>query len=239
MDSMMQYGMAMATRLRILIVSSSSRPKVSALTRPSLQRFRDAHSHRYELIEDSDILIDDRDFALSWNKLAVIKRWLLIGDFDAIVWIDDDILVTDPASDPIYEALSHRLFVQDRSAYVLMTVDGSTHATHKVDCSILAFRRGSSTINLIDSIFRIGRTRQLTNSGPSFLRLVHKGLEEAFAFYANENGFANFAMVPPGLLWAKIGDHMERPWRRGDFAAQLSASDLDEQVDYLKDALRD
>ncbi|CAE7827237.1 unnamed protein product [Symbiodinium necroappetens] len=63
------------------------------------------HPGRYDLLLEEESLVDPRDFHPSWNKLAYARRVLILGDYDAVVCMDDDIFITNPRIDPIHDAL--------------------------------------------------------------------------------------------------------------------------------------
>merc|ERR1719460_740401 len=79
----------------LAIVSFSNRPSLSALTRPSLERFCAQYPGRYDLFIEDEPLLDDRDWHPAWNKIALVKRAFLMGSYDAVIWIDDDVLITN------------------------------------------------------------------------------------------------------------------------------------------------
>lgn len=114
---------------RLGIVSFSARPTLSNITRPSLQGFFWLFPRRYDLSFVEAPLVDARDFHSSWNKLAVVRRSLVIGHhalqqkFDAVIWVNDNVVITSPKpkgkKDLLYDLIHEHLLCKKCTKLVL------------------------------------------------------------------------------------------------------------------------
>eukprot|EP00927_Polykrikos_kofoidii_P011458 TRINITY_DN14872_c0_g1_i1.p1 TRINITY_DN14872_c0_g1~~TRINITY_DN14872_c0_g1_i1.p1 ORF type:complete len:864 (+),score=84.44 TRINITY_DN14872_c0_g1_i1:111-2702(+) len=221
--------------LRLAVVAFSDRPALRGLTRPNLERFTKAHGGRYDLLFYDDPILDSRDFHPAWNKLAYARRALVMSSHDAVVIFDDDVLVTDPGRDPIYDAIENNLFRRGSRAVVLASLDDhSDSRSVPFNSGILAFKRCPRTLQVIDEVFRLGRRLRKLNNGYLWLpRIAGLWDQDAFADYINQYGLADFAFVEHGTLQSFVRpEHDRSRWQPGHFAAHVSGveGDLAERI---------
>jgi len=210
------------------LIAFSDRPALSALTRPSLLRFAQAHPGRYELLLEQEPLLDARDFHPAWNKLAYAKRALLLGGFDVVVCFDDDVLITQPDKDPIFDAVATWFLPEGNGAkLVVASLDEHADARVPFNAGVLVLRRSHATLVLVDELFRIGRRLRLLNEHIWLPRISGLWDQDAFAEYIAEHGRSAFALLPHGELQSFVRWGHSR-WRPGDFAAHFTGlADLD------------
>eukprot|EP00415_Alexandrium_ostenfeldii_P001930 UN1930 len=156
---------------RFALISFSDRPALSALTRPSLIRFSEAHPGRYDLLLEQEPILDTRDFHPAWNKLAYARRAIIMGGYDAIICMDDDILITDPARDPLQAAIIKDILPSKDNARRLVLASLDEHVDDRVplNTGVLALRSSLDTVRLLDELFLIARRLEVRCSCTSRL----------------------------------------------------------------------
>jgi len=207
--------------LRLAIVTFSNRPQVSALTRPSLERYCDEHPGRYDLLVHDEPFLDRRDFAPAWNKLALVRRALVVGGYDAVVWVDDDVLITEPSHDPIYKVIVEKLLVLDHERLVAASLDERVDERVPMNTGVLIFKKSHHTLRLIDQLFVIGRRWQVLDGMFTLPRLMGWWDQDAIAVYVQRHGIGKFVVVEHRMLQSFVRVGSMR-WRPGDFAAHFT-----------------
>jgi len=219
-------------RPKIVLLSFSDRPALRTATWQSLQRFCDARPGRYQLELYTEALLDERDFHPAWNKLAMIKRAFSMGELDAVVWVDDDVVITAPDGvDPIFDTIVTKLFANE-DTYALASqewVDSKLAGADRkqaISTAIFALKRNRHSRGLIKQLFQIARRLAWPRQGRAWDQsaLVH--------FLNTEQASSKgFELLPPGALWKRVvgtGSAAlgvvadEELWHPGDFAAHLS-----------------
>eukprot|EP00439_Symbiodinium_sp_Y106_P069153 s862_g11.t2 len=227
---------------RWALLQFSDRP-LAALTRPSLEDFVGRYPGRYDLLFEEESLVDPRDFHPSWNKLAYARRVLILGDYDAVVCLDDDILITNPRIDPIHEALVEHFIedvTSDSETLVVASLDEQVNGRVPFNTGVLALRSSPLTLNLLDKVFQIGRRLKLIDGNAWLPRITGLWDQDAFAEYIQTYGFKSFALLPHGQLQSFVRAGKSH-WIPGAFAAHftgLSEETPQRGMDLLRDFLK-
>lgn len=230
------------------IVSFSDRDDLTELTWPTLQRFVESHPERYDLFLTGETLVDGRDFHPSWNKLAHVRRLLLTGHpvlqskYDAVVWIDDDVAITNYTHDPLFDAIQENLPPYDKlTVQVVASRDTLVWERVPLNSGVLIFRRSSEALTIIEALFRLSRQQHLFGGVWRTPRLEGFWDQDAFAAYIREHGDAAFHFVEHGVLQSFVR-FSESKWRAGDFAAHFTflaeAGGRVEQLNFVRGALQ-
>jgi len=198
---------------------------------------------RYDLLFEEESLVDPRDFHPSWNKLAYARRVLILGDYDAVVCLDDDILITNPRIDPIHEALVEHFIedvTSDSETLVVASLDEQVNGRVPFNTGVLALRSSPLTLNLLDKVFQIGRRLKLIDGNAWLPRITGLWDQDAFAEYIQTYGFKSFALLPHGQLQSFVRAGKSH-WIPGAFAAHftgLSEETPQRGMDLLRDFLK-
>jgi hypothetical protein len=78
--------------MKICICSFSDRPCLYEISFPNIKQYCNKWGYNFFL---SDKSICPDDYHPSWNTIYLAKGLLDANDYDYVVWIDDDILITD------------------------------------------------------------------------------------------------------------------------------------------------
>lgn len=208
---------------RWALLQFSDRP-LGTLTRPSLEDFVGRHPGRYDLLLEEESLVDPRDFHPSWNKLAYARRVLILGDYDAVVCMDDDIFITNPRIDPIHDALVEHFsedVTPDSEKLVVASLDEQVNGRVPFNTGVLALRSSPLTLNLLDKVFQIGRRLKLIDGNTWLPRITGLWDQDAFAEYIQTYGLKNFALLPHGQLQSFVRAGQSH-WNPGAFAAHFT-----------------
>eukprot|EP00929_Paragymnodinium_shiwhaense_P013611 TRINITY_DN121458_c0_g1_i1.p1 TRINITY_DN121458_c0_g1~~TRINITY_DN121458_c0_g1_i1.p1 ORF type:complete len:1033 (+),score=149.52 TRINITY_DN121458_c0_g1_i1:132-3230(+) len=211
-------------QLRLLLISYSNRPALRKMTWPSLQRFCDLHPGRYHLELNDEPLLDPRNFHPAWNKLAFVRRAFESSDYHAIIWIDDDILITDPERDPIFDHMVSDLLPNDEKV-VLASYDDVVSERVPLNTGLLVFRRDVYTNRLLKKLFQIGQVGRTYTVDGKWLQPSHYGFwdQDAIAVYAQTHGLGHFARIEHRKLQSFVRQKGgRRLWEKGDFAAHFT-----------------
>ncbi|CAE7210894.1 unnamed protein product [Symbiodinium natans] len=215
--------LAAPARGRWALLRFSDRP-LGKLTRPSLEDFVGRYPGRYDLLLEKEGLVDRRDFHPAWNKLAHARRALILGSYEAVVCVDDDILITNPRIDPIHDALVEH-FSGDASTdgekLVVASLDEQVSARVPFNTGVLALRSSPLTLNLLDKIFQLGRRLKRINGYAWLPRITGLWDQDAFADYMQIYGSRNFVLLPHRQLQSFVRPGQSH-WLPGDFAAHFT-----------------
>ena len=221
----------MPNRARWALISFSDRT-FARLTRPSLQDFAALHPE-YDLMFEEEHLLDLRDFHPAWNKLAYARRTLILGSYEAVVCLDDDILIADPSQDPIGKAIEEHFSSQK---LVIASLDEQVNARVPFNTGVLILKSSSETVQLLDEIFKLGRRLRLVNGHNWLPRLTGLWDQDAFADYINLHGHDRFVLLPHGQLQTFV-----RQWQKSSvFALHFTGlSDLEplQSVELVRDVI--
>lgn len=221
----------MKTMKRFALVSFSDR-MLAKLTRPSLKDFVEIHPE-YDLMFEEEALLDTRDFHPAWNKLAYARRAMILGSYEAVVCLDDDILITEPLVDPIGKAINEHFGPPGK--LVIASLDEQVNTRVPFNTGVLILKSSPKTLMMLDEVFKFGRRLRLVN-GHSWLPRV-SGLwdQDAFADYINFNGKENFVLLPHGQLQTFVRSGQALP--QAVFAMHFTGlSDLEPQrrIEFLR-----
>eukprot|EP00928_Gymnodinium_smaydae_P010775 TRINITY_DN14060_c0_g2_i1.p1 TRINITY_DN14060_c0_g2~~TRINITY_DN14060_c0_g2_i1.p1 ORF type:complete len:349 (-),score=44.53 TRINITY_DN14060_c0_g2_i1:15-1061(-) len=214
------------SKLHVALISYSDRPQVNQLTRPSLERFVQRHVGRYHLFLESEPLLDVRDFHPAWNKLAYARRALIVGSYDAVVCVDDDILVTEHGRDPIYDAVSSVFFSRNAASsmrqekLIIASLDQQVNPRVPLNTGLLILKGSPRTLELLDEVFRVGRRLKLVNGYTWLPRVSGLWDQDGFAEYIRIHGKRSFELLPHGVLQSFVRRGASY-WSPGDFAAHF------------------
>eukprot|EP00913_Durusdinium_trenchii_P018127 g17032.t1 len=116
-------------------------------------------------ISSAEPLLDRRDWHPAWNKLAHARRVLILGTYEAVVCLDDDILIRDPVPDPLGEAIETYL-VPNKGAEKLIVAsldDRLVDARVPFNSGVLILKSSPRTLMILDEVFKLGRRLKLVN----------------------------------------------------------------------------
>ena len=216
---------------RFALVSFSNRGMLAKLTKPSLKDFVEIHPE-YDLMFEEEALLDTRDFHPAWNKLAYARRAMILGSYEAVVCLDDDILITEPLHDPIGKAIKEHF---PSGKLVIASLDEQVNTRVPFNTGVLILKSSPKTLMMLDEVFKFGRRLRLVNGHSWLPRVTGLWDQDAFADYINFKGKENFALLPHGQLQTFVRSGQALP--QAAFAMHFTGlSDLEPQrrIEFLR-----
>jgi len=205
--------------MNICICSLSDREWLYELTKPNLEKYCDKFNIDFKFVNHTL----DEDKATSWSKLILVKRLLSQYAYDYVIWIDDDIVITDFNKD-IRDFISgdKNIIIQDdpnRKGKDRLEYDD-------INCGFIFFRRSKETIDMINKIQMMGEwtpyTRCRNWEQPIFIQYYNE-IDKSFDI----RKYRTFQSFCRG-----IGEDTE--WREGDFSAHLSGISQEQRINLMK-----
>ena len=217
-DGIMSYAIKNINKYKICIVSLSDRPELSNYTFPLMKEY--ANKHNYSLVLHNKVLCDRHP---SWSKIPALKAE--IKKYDYVVWMDDDILLTD-LDKPLSFFIDTYGF-RKSNASMMVSSDVQGEKSTLMNCGILFLKPTAES--LLDNVWIIGENNKLLLNGFSWE-------QEAFNFcYKFTNPHAFMIVPQPNFqTCARLYIDPALSWKPGHFAAHLNVGGIQEKLETMK-----
>ncbi len=197
--------------MKLCICSLSDREWLYDLTKPNLQSYCDKFNIDFKFINHSL----DNERATSWSKLLLVKDLLLSDIYDYVIWIDDDILLTDFNKDI-------RDFIDNDKPIIIQNdpdrKGNDTLYYDDINCGFIFFKNGSETIDIINHIYDMG--------GKCKYKTERNWEQNVFIDYYNNCDKKSFDIKPYRTFQSfHRGDNSKHQWTMGDFSSHFSGID--------------
>ncbi|CAJ1426814.1 unnamed protein product [Effrenium voratum] len=209
-------------RPRVALITWSDRPQVSRMTLPALERFCEEHPGRYELIVEQAPILDSSTFVAAWNKIAFMRRVLLTRLHDAVLWIDDDVLITAPTRDPIFEGLKKSILRLHSDHFIYASKDVRHDERVPMNTGILGLRNGRQALKFLEEMFRIAREVVVLDEQAFVPRYEGWWDQDAAAEWVRRHGLKWAYLEEHRTIQSLVRDWETMKWQPGDFAAHFS-----------------
>lgn len=203
--------------MKICICSLSDRPWLYDLTIPNLKKYSEKYNCDFEFCDHSL----DTDRATAWSKLLLVKRLLKSDKYDYVVWIDDDILITDFNKDiRDFITTDKCIIIQDdpqrNPAQPFLNYDD-------INSGFIFFKNDDNTFNAIDQIYEMGGVSKFKTE-----RNWEQGVVIEFFNRCEQNLFD----IKPYRTFQSFhrGDNSKDQWVMGDFSSHFSGIDKDTRI---------
>jgi len=199
--------------MKICICSLSDRSWLYDMTKPNLEKY----CHKYNI----DFRFCDKSLdvnrATSWSKLLLVKSIINENKYDWVVWIDDDILITDFNKNILDFINSDKNIILQYDPNVMS--NGKYLIKDEINCGFIFFKCDKKTIEIIDYIYMLG------DWSPH--RTMCNWEQEIFILYHNMCIGGGFDEPYKILSYRTIqafnrGDGEEYEWKEGDFSSHFS-----------------
>jgi hypothetical protein len=215
-DGLQSFAIRNVNKYKICIVSVSDRKELYSRSFSIFQSY--AEQHGYELRLHLEAL--DKERHPSWSKIPALRLALQEGSFDYIVWMDDDIVITNPEI-PLSHFIDKYNF-RKSSACVLVSGDIPTEPSTWMNCGIFFTKAKSpKTLALLASAWAYGDLCPITKQHVSWE-------QEAFNFLYRFGEREAFQIVPlPNFqATARFQADPSLIWKPGFFAIHLNNGQL-------------
>eukprot|EP00439_Symbiodinium_sp_Y106_P034359 s2156_g4.t1 len=219
------YAENIVRRPRIALLTWSDRKELAKLTKPALERFCQEHEGRYDLIvEEEPILGKSSNYAPAWNKVVFLRRLLRTTLYDAVVWIDDDILITEPGRDPVYEGLKRSILALHSDVFLYASKDVRVDARVPMNTGILGLRASRRARKFLEELLRISRQKVVFDGQALVPQKQGWWDQDAVAAWVRKNGLKDAYLEEHRTIQSIVRDLSNGHWMPGDFAAHFSAA---------------
>lgn len=133
--------------MKLLFCSLSDRPILSQTIFESNQKYFDKYN--FDFIYETKILTTQRHPA--WSKILLLQR-CLENDYDYIIWIDDDILITNYTID-------FRDIINNYKPESIMVDDNNNIRPWKINTGIIVCKNNDTTKQMLNQIWDIANPK--------------------------------------------------------------------------------
>jgi len=192
----------------ILFCSLSDRPILSKPIFNKLEEY--CKIHNYKCVLENKTLDDSR--APPWSKILLLQREMKRNpDYDYIIWIDDDILITN--KDKKFED-----FIQKYDSDIFVSADA--HGSYPMNTGIIVCKNNTQTLNYLEQIWQLCEKYPASKNG---------GLWEQDVMTKDykKNKFIN--IIPYGIIQT-FQRKANLDWKPGDFSAHFTGMKMDDRI---------
>lgn len=220
-DGLVSFAIQNLNKYKFCIVSLSDRPQLSNKTFQIFESY--TKKHNYQLSLHTSSLCDDRH--PSWSKIPAIQMALDNKDIDFIVWMDDDLVITD---DNI--SLTHFIDLYDfrkSKAMIMVSSDIPTEPSTSMNCGMMFLK--ANHINLwgfLSLVWQFGDNVPILKDNFSWE-------QEAFNFlyrFTNREAF-HIIPLPNFQAFTRFASYNKYTWKPGMFAAHLNCGNLEKKLE--------
>jgi hypothetical protein len=215
-DGIRSFAIQNTKKYKICIVSVSDRIDLYAKTFILMNRYADKHGYDTKLFTD----VLDKQRHPSWSKIPAMKLIMNESKYDFIVWMDDDIVITNPEISLSHFIDKHNF--RKSKATLLVSADMPNEPSTFMNCGILFMKpKSPSAITLLDSAWAYGDACPLTKQHYSWE-------QEAFNFLYRFGNREDFLIIPlPNFqASARFQSNPAVTWKPGYFSAHLNNGPL-------------
>jgi len=204
----------------ILFCSLSDRPNLSQILFEHLQSYCDKHD--YKCVLENKSLCNER--APAWSKIILLQREMKNNpEVDYVVWVDDDILITNKNKkfeDFIYS---------NKDANIIVSEDAIR--SHPMNTGIIICKNDNESMKYLQHIW------QLCEKYPNS---KHSGLWEQDIMTRDyrENPNGNFIKILPYRTIQTFYRTSNPDWRPTDFSAHFTGMSMDKRIQMRNDVLK-
>lgn len=207
--------------MNYLFCSLSDRPLLSEPIFETLKKY--CNKWNYKCVIEREVLDDSR--APAWSKIKLLMREMKKNPtIPYIVWIDDDILITNDEID----------FSELMEAYPFHCVLVSEDVIWSpFNTGIIVCKNNDMTYNYLGEIW------DLCEQYPD---KKHSGLWEQDIMVIHDRMYPNYiTKIPHNIIQSFHRDHTlpnEKKWKAGDFSAHFTGMPLEKRIKYRDEVLK-
>ena len=210
----------------ILFCSLSDRPQLSEPMFNVLQNY--CNRHNYKWVLDHKTLTTER--FVSWSKILLLQREMKNNPkIPIIVWIDDDILITD--EEKSFEELINNYPFDN----ILVSADV---VWSPINCGILVCKNNKETYDYLTEIWELCEQypeKKFSGLWEQDIMVTHARIQSLM----NPNQKSRLTVIPHNIIQSFYRDHdlpPEKKWRPGHFSAHLTGMPLHRRIE-LRDEI--
>lgn len=228
-DNMYHYVFVReAPKEKVLICSLSDRPLLSKPMFDQLEEY--CNLHKYKCVLETELLTRSR--APSWSKILLLQREMKNNpDIDLIVWIDDDILITNKII-KIEELIENYEFNK-----VLVSEDV---VWSPFNCGVLVCKNNQDTYDYFTHIWDLcEKYPEKKFSGLWEQDIMVKDCQLTSVMNPNEP--MPVTIIPHNIIQSFYRDHdlpANKKWKLGHFAAHFTGMSLEKRIEKRNEIIK-
>lgn len=214
--------------MKILFCSLSDRPILSKPIFDKLQEY--CNRHNYKCVLENKSLDESR--APAWSKIRLLQREMKANpDYDMIVWIDDDILITrqDIKFDELIKPYSFE--------NILVSEDV---VWSPINTGVLVCKNNQETYDYLEEIWELCEQypeKKFTGLWEQDIMVIHARITSLM----NPNQRLPLTVIPHNIIQSFYRDHdlpAEKRWKLGHFSAHFTGMSLDRRIQMRDEILK-
>ena len=195
--------------MKILFCSLSDRPILSAPIYDKLKEY--CSYHNYKCVLENKTLDDSR--SPPWSKILLLQREMKNNpDYDYIIWIDDDILITN--KDKKFEN-----FIKKYDTDIFVSADA--HPAYPMNTGIIVCKNNKETLKYLEHIW------ELCEKYPQYKNGVCLWEQDVMTIDYRVNKFVK--IIPYGIIQT-FQRTQNLDWKEGDFSAHFTGMKMDARI---------
>jgi len=216
-DGILSFAIQNKKKYSICIVTLSDRVALYSKTFPIFRSYAEKHGYDLELITEN--LVKDRHPV--WSKIPAVKRLTSKKEYDFVVWIDDDILITNPEIS--LTSFIDKYNFRTSKAIVMVSGDLPNEPSTHMNCGIMFFKgKDTKTEELLDYTWHVGEINPILKENLSceqeaFNMLYRLLMRDTFLITQH----------PTFQSFTRFDTHSEAVWKPGCFAAHMNCGPLE------------
>lgn len=221
-DGIVSFAIRNVNKYKICIVSLSDRVQLSKQIYPTMYTY--AQKHNYDIELHDEILCNERH--PSWSKIPALQKEIDKNKYDYIVWMDDDIYITD-LEKPLSFFIDTYGF-RKSNASIMVSSEVKNEISSIMNCGVMFFKGNTKSNELLNIVWDVGTMN-------TYLLHQFSWEQEAFNFNYKFGNREDYIIVPqPNFqTCARIDIDPEYSWKIGDFAAHLNVGNINKKLELL------
>jgi len=203
----------------ILFCSLSDRPNLSQILFEHLQSYCDKHD--YKCVLENKSLCTER--APAWSKIILLQREMKNNpEVDYVVWVDDDILITNKNKkfeDFIYS---------NKDANIIVSEDAIR--SYPMNTGIIICKNDNESMKYLQHIW------QLCEKYPQYKTGVCLWEQDIMTIDYRENNNKYVKIIPYKTIQT-FQRNSNKDWTRGDFSAHFTGMNMDDRIKMRNEVL--
>jgi len=196
--------------MNLLFCSLSDRPELAEIHFNHLQDY--CNKHNYKCVLENKSLDESRH--QSWSKIILLKREMEKNkDIDYIIWIDDDILITD--KDKKFQD-----FI-DPNENVMVSQDADEN--YPMNLGIMICKNNNETLNYLQYIWDICETKYPEH------KFRHNWEQCVITKDYLETNNKIIKILPYKTIQS-FYRHSDLDWEKGDFSAHFTGMEIEDRI---------
>lgn len=206
--------------VKLLFCSVSDRPALSKVHFEHLQSYCDKHDYKCVLEDKS--LCNER--APAWSKIILLQREMKNNpDYDYIIWIDDDILITNKEK-------KFEEFIEKYSRDHDIFVSEDALKSYPMNTGIIVCKNNKQTLKYLQHIW------QLCEKYPQYKTGVCLWEQDIMTIDYRVNNNKYVKIIPYKTIQT-FQRNSNKDWTRGDFSAHFTGMNMDDRIKMRNEVL--